>query len=31
MSKKKNPMVFLDVSVDRDPVERMVIEVTGNP
>lgn len=27
MSEKKNPLVFLDVSVDGDPVERIVIEV----
>ena len=27
MSKKKNPHVFLDVSIDGDPVERIVIEV----
>lgn len=27
MTQKKNPFVFLDVSVDGDPVERIVIEV----
>ncbi|KAK6260030.1 hypothetical protein SCA6_014504 [Theobroma cacao] len=27
MSKKKNPLVFLDVSVDGDPVERIIIEL----
>lgn len=27
MAKKKNPMVFLDVSIDGDPAERMVFEV----
>lgn len=27
MTKKKNPLVFMDVSVDGDPVERMVFEV----
>lgn len=27
MSKKKNPNVFLDVSIGGDPVERIVIEV----
>ncbi|KAM1057852.1 hypothetical protein COP1_031164 [Malus domestica] len=27
MSKKKNPCVFLDVSIDRDPVEQIVIEL----
>ncbi|XWS31513.1 hypothetical protein CRYUN_Cryun23aG0082700 [Craigia yunnanensis] len=27
MSKKKNPLVFLDVSIGRDPVERIVIEL----
>ncbi|KAM4087452.1 hypothetical protein ACJW30_10G178500 [Castanea mollissima] len=27
MSEKKNPLVFLDVSVDGDPVERIVIEL----
>ncbi|GAV89564.1 Pro_isomerase domain-containing protein [Cephalotus follicularis] len=30
MSKKKNPVVFLDVSVDGDPVERIVIELFAN-
>lgn len=29
MSQKKNPLVFLDVSIDGDPVERIVIEVTA--
>jgi hypothetical protein len=28
MSEKKNPFVFLDLSIDGDPVERIVIEVT---
>jgi hypothetical protein len=28
MSEKKNPSVFLDLSIDGDPVERIVIEVT---
>lgn len=28
MSAKKNPLVFLDVSIDGDPVERIVIEVS---
>ncbi|XP_068311137.1 peptidyl-prolyl cis-trans isomerase CYP63 isoform X3 [Pyrus communis] len=27
MSNKKNPRVFLDVSIDRDPVEQIVIEL----
>lgn len=27
MTKKKNPLVFLDVSIDGDPVEKIVIEV----
>ncbi|OMP04948.1 hypothetical protein COLO4_09177 [Corchorus olitorius] len=27
MGKKKNPLVFLDVSIDEDPVERIVIEL----
>ena len=27
MSEKKNPSVFLDASIDGDPVERIVIEV----
>lgn len=27
MAKKKNPMVFMDVSIDGDPAERMVFEV----
>uniref|UniRef100_A0A5B6ZYP0 peptidylprolyl isomerase n=1 Tax=Davidia involucrata TaxID=16924 RepID=A0A5B6ZYP0_DAVIN len=27
MNKKKNPLVFLDVSIDGDPVERIVIEL----
>ncbi|GAB4841652.1 hypothetical protein Ancab_022366 [Ancistrocladus abbreviatus] len=27
MAKKKNPHVFLDISVDRDPIERIVIEL----
>jgi len=27
MAKKKNPMVFMDVSVDGDPYERMFFEV----
>ncbi|XP_073223579.1 uncharacterized protein [Cicer arietinum] len=27
MAKKKNPMVFLDVSIDGDPAERMVFEL----
>lgn len=27
MTKKKNPLVFMDVSVDGDPRERMVFEV----
>jgi len=27
MSKKKNPLVFLDVSIDGDPAERIFIEV----
>lgn len=30
MSKKK-PQVFLDVSIDGDPVERMVFEVLSYP
>jgi hypothetical protein len=25
--KKKNPLVFMDVSIDGDPVKRMVFEV----
>lgn len=29
MSKKKNPHVFLDVSIGGDPVQRIVIEVIG--
>ncbi|MFQ6658247.1 hypothetical protein Gotur_027598 [Gossypium turneri] len=27
MAKKKNTLVFMDVSIDGDPVERMVFEV----
>lgn len=27
MTKKKNPLVFLDVSNDGEPVEKIVIEV----
>lgn len=27
MSKKKNPFVFFDISIDGDPVERIAIEV----
>ena len=27
MRKKKNPRVFLDVSINGDPIERIVIEV----
>lgn len=27
MAKKKNPLVFMDVSIDGDPIERMVFEV----
>lgn len=27
MSEKKNPLVFLDVSIDGDPVEKIVIEL----
>lgn len=27
MAKKKNPLVFMDVSIDGDPFERMVFEV----
>ncbi|KAM2067205.1 hypothetical protein ACFX1T_043565 [Malus domestica] len=27
MTKKKNPFVFMDVSVDGDPYERMVFEL----
>ncbi|GFY98825.1 cyclophilin-like peptidyl-prolyl cis-trans isomerase family protein [Actinidia rufa] len=27
MSKKKNPLVLLDISIDEDPVERMTIEL----
>ncbi|CAK7346510.1 unnamed protein product [Dovyalis caffra] len=27
MSKKKNPLVFLDVSIDGDPTERIIIEL----
>jgi len=27
MAKKKNCLVFMDVSIDGDPVERMVFEV----
>lgn len=27
MAMKKNPTVFLDISVDRNPAERMEIEV----
>lgn len=30
MSKKKNPRVFLDLSIDRAPVEQIVIEVHKN-
>lgn len=28
MSKKKNPHVFLDVSIDGEPVQRIIIEVS---
>lgn len=27
MTKKKNPLVFMDVSIDGDPREKMVFEV----
>ncbi|PKI63622.1 hypothetical protein CRG98_016005 [Punica granatum] len=27
MAKKRNPLVFLDISIDEDPVERIVIEL----
>lgn len=27
MAKKRNPLVFLDVSIDGDPYERMVFEL----
>ncbi|XP_020256144.1 peptidyl-prolyl cis-trans isomerase CYP63-like isoform X2 [Asparagus officinalis] len=27
MGNKKNPLVFLDISIDRDPVEKLVIEL----
>lgn len=27
MAKKKNPQVFMDVSIDGDPAETMVFEV----
>lgn len=27
MANKKNPLVFLDVSIDGDPAEKLVIEV----
>jgi peptidyl-prolyl isomerase G (cyclophilin G) len=27
MAKKKNPLVFMDVSIDGDPAEKMVFEV----
>lgn len=30
MSKNKNPVVFLDISIDGDPVERIVIELFAN-
>ncbi|XP_038898026.1 peptidyl-prolyl cis-trans isomerase CYP63 isoform X2 [Benincasa hispida] len=30
MSKKKNPLVFLDVSIDGEPVQRIVIELFAN-
>lgn len=30
MSMEKNPCVFFDVSIDGDPVERIVIEVIKN-
>lgn len=30
MSEKKNPSVFLDLSIDGDPVERIVIELFAN-
>lgn len=30
MTNKKNPLVFLDISVDGDPVERVVIELYSN-
>lgn len=31
MSKKKNTLVFLDVSVNGDPLERITIEVNLKP
>lgn len=31
MSKKKNPLVFFDVSIGGDPAERIVIEVRQKP
>lgn len=30
MSKKKNPLVFLDVSIDGEPVQRIIIELFAN-
>lgn len=27
MTKKKNPLVFVDVSIDGDPAEKMIFEV----
>ncbi|XP_021893478.1 peptidyl-prolyl cis-trans isomerase CYP95-like [Carica papaya] len=27
MAKKKNPLVFMDVSIDGDPIERMIFEL----
>ncbi|XP_027931223.1 peptidyl-prolyl cis-trans isomerase cyp5-like isoform X6 [Vigna unguiculata] len=30
MRKKKKPLVFMDVSIDGDPVERMVFKLLSN-
>ena len=27
MAKKRNPLVFMDVSIDGDPIERMIFEL----
>ena len=30
MANKKNPLVFMDISIDGDPTEKLVIQVPNN-